>query len=54
MKYSKDAFGSRLEITILGNSKNDSGISESFFAVEVFEANYSRFIPHNKLSKINT
>lgn len=54
MKYSKDAFGSRLEISILGENANDSGISESFFAVETFENNYSRFKHANILSEINS
>lgn len=54
MKYSLHAFGSILEITLSGDSKNDSGISESFLCVEKFEKNYSRFLKSNTLSDINT
>jgi len=54
MKYTQDAFGSRLEITIFSDTKNDSGISESFLLVQEFEKKYSRFVTDNLLSKINT
>ena len=52
MKYTQDAFGSRLEI-ILSHDSNDSGISESFSIVEDFEKKYSRFKQGNVLTKIN-
>jgi len=54
MKYAKDAFGSRLEITIMWDDKNDSGVAESFLYVEQFEEKYSRFKADNILSEINT
>lgn len=54
MKYTRDAFGSRLEISIFSDTKNDSGISESFLMVEEFEKKYSRFITNNLLSEINS
>ena len=53
MKYTQDAFGSRLDITLY-DEKNDSGISESFSIVEDFEKKYSRFKSENILSEINS
>lgn len=54
MKFIKDALGSRLEITIPWDTKNDSAITESFLLVENFEKKYSRFQTWNLLEQINT
>lgn len=54
MKYSKDCFWSRLEITVFWGENLDSVIAESFSLLDSFEQDYSRFIEGNKLSEINT
>ena len=53
MKFTQDAFGSRLEITLYDNI-NDSGITESFSMVTDFEKKYSRFQEGNILAEINS
>lgn len=54
MKYTKNALGSRLEITFFEVIENDSVVTESFSLIDDFEKKYSRFIEGNILSAMNT
>ncbi len=53
MKYTKECFWSRLEITVFWEENLDSVMAESFSLLDDFEQNYSRFISENILSEIN-
>ncbi|MDD3144827.1 MAG: FAD:protein FMN transferase [Candidatus Gracilibacteria bacterium] len=53
MEYSKNLFGSRLDITIRSDIKVDDIIENCFLQAENFENKYSRFIKGNYLYKLN-
>lgn len=52
-KYTRECFGSFLNITIESEKNLDSVMSEAFSLLESFENEYSRFIQWNTLSKLN-
>lgn len=54
MKYSKELFWSKLQITINSENINIKDIDNCFFETQEFEKKYSRFIKWNYLDKLNT
>ncbi len=53
MKYSRNLFWSRLDITIISNEINENIIEKCFFETQSFENKYSRFIKWNYLYNLN-
>lgn len=53
MKYSKELFWSKLQITINSEDINEDIINKCFLETESFEMKYSRFIKWNYLENLN-